>query len=253
MRILYVAFLLMYGCLVSRAQIFSFDLDVSDRSKPAAPKGEELLLKMHAHYKGAPCKGYRFSQKNSHYRNDSLVGISVWHESILFPDKFRINFGDTSLHNFVVFRNDSAFNFRNGAFIRERRDSNNLLLLLGGMYYRSADEMLARLKAAGYNTALVSKQTWEGRKVYVIGAKEGDLSSNQVWIEPQTYLIVRILETMKNKDQMDMRFETHQKLCRAFVETTVSFRRNGRLEQVESYYDLQPVEQFEPGEFFPKR
>jgi hypothetical protein len=41
----------------------------------------------------APCKIYSFSQKNTHYRNDSIIKTSVWQEAIEFPDKFRIWFG----------------------------------------------------------------------------------------------------------------------------------------------------------------
>ena len=36
--------------------------------------GEELLRAMHAKYKQAPCKCYTFSQKNTHYKGDSITG-----------------------------------------------------------------------------------------------------------------------------------------------------------------------------------
>ncbi len=47
-----------------------------------------------------------------------------------------------------------------------------------------------------------------------------------------------------DEEMMDMRFETHQKHCKGFVETKVSFRRNGRLEQVEEYYDIKEATGF---------
>ncbi len=37
---------------------------------------------------------------------------------------------------------------------------------------------------------------------------------------------------------MDLRFEAHQRSCKGFTESKVSFRRNGKLEQLEEYYDI---------------
>jgi hypothetical protein len=113
--------------------------------------GTELLSKMHNRYKGAMCRYYTFSQKNNHYENDTLIGQSVWHESVGLPDQFRIVFGDSAKGNMVLFRNDSVYRYKRSAVMQAKRDSNNLLLLLGGMYYREFDDVSERLKSAGYN------------------------------------------------------------------------------------------------------
>ncbi len=203
-----------------------------------------LIGRMHTRYYKGPCKAYIFSQKNTHFRNDSVVGNSVWHEAVEFPDKFRIHFGDKAKGNFVVYKNDSVFNYKAGKLMKERADSSSLLLLLGGMFYRELNEVMIRLKHAGYDVNVLSEQSWNGRPVYVIGAKQGDLTANQVWVDKKDLNVLRILEKLNEKDMMDMRFESHQRVCRGFVETRVSFRRNGRLEQVEEYYDIKQVESF---------
>jgi hypothetical protein len=200
--------------------------------------GTDLLREMHRRYKEGPCKAYTFSQKNSHYRNDTLMRTSEWHEAVEFPDKFRITFGEKGSGNYVLFRNDSVYNYRKDAVFRSQRDSNNLLLLLGGMYYRKFDDVVARLKHAGYQPDVLSEQVWNGKPVYVLGAKAGDDVINQIWIDKKSLVIVRIIEKMDSGDIMDMRFESHQAWCNGYVENKVSFRRNGNLEQVEEYYDL---------------
>jgi len=43
---------------------------------------------------------------------------------------------------------------------------------------------------------------------------------------------------------MDMRFEAHQYWCKGYMETKVSFRRNGKLEQVEEYFDIRVADKF---------
>jgi hypothetical protein len=200
--------------------------------------GEELISAMHKKYYQAPCKCYTFSQKNTHYKSDTVSGNSEWHERIGFPDKFRIDFGDTTKHNYVIFRNDSAFNYKSGYLAKSRADTNSLLLILGGMYYRALPEVLKRLKRAGYDTKIISSQTWNKEDVFVLGAKEKDLGVNQIWISKKDFRVLRIIEKMSGSETMDMRFETHQKWCKGFVETKVSFRKNGKLEQLEEYYNI---------------
>src|SRR4051812_35387873 len=70
--------------------------------------GSDVLQLMHKRYFHAPCRSYTFSQKNSHYRNDSVIRHSEWYEAVEFPDKFRINFGDQKEGNFVIFKRDTA-------------------------------------------------------------------------------------------------------------------------------------------------
>jgi hypothetical protein len=207
-----------------------------------AQNGYDILKKMHTTFYKGPCKSYTFSQKNTHYKNDTVSGHSVWHEAIEFPDKFRIDFGEKAEGNYVVFRNDSVYNFKKNALAKMRADSNTLLLILGGLYYRNLEDVVNRLKAAEYKLETLSLQKWNSEEVYVIGALEGDLKSNQIWVNKKTLQVERILEKMNATDIMDMRFEAHQAWCKGSVETKVSFRRNGKLEQVEEYYDLEEIE-----------
>lgn len=205
----------------------------------------ELLQTMHKRYYHAPCKTYTFSQKNTHYKNDTFAGHSEWHESIEFPDKFKIEFGSKGSGDFVVFKNDSVFNYQKNKFVKSRIDSNTLLLLLGGMYYRSLEDVINRLQKAKYNLSTYSEQVWNGKSAFVIGAKQGELDLNQFWVDKNTFCVLRIIEKMQNSDMMDMRFESHQKLCNGFVENKVSFRRNGHLEQVEEYFDIHEASAFQ--------
>lgn len=112
----------------------------------AQQPGESLIRNMHSKYYQAPCKKVSFSQKNTHYRNDSLIGKSVWHEKIEYPDKFLIQFGTPEDGNYVQYRNDSAYHYKAGKLVKSKPDANELLLLLGGMYYRPVEDVIARIK-----------------------------------------------------------------------------------------------------------
>lgn len=200
--------------------------------------GEELLRAMHKKYYHGPCQCYTFSQRNTHYQKDSLTGNSEWHEKIRFPDFFRIDFGDTSKHNFVIFRNDSAINYKGGQVARSRRDSSSLLLILGGMYYRDWNDVASRLKAADFDLSKISSRVWIKKEAWVIGSAGAEDAGNQIWVSKDDFRVLRIMEKLSGDDIMDMRFEQHEKWCNGFVETVVSFRRNGELEQLEEYYNI---------------
>lgn len=242
--------LLASATLKLHAQVISLGLDL-DQPTFSFKTGTDVLGFLHETYKNGPCKAYTFSQKNTHYRNDSVIGNSEWQEAIEFPDKFRIDFGNKALGNFVIFKNDSSYRYKNGELKTKKPDANTLLLLLGGMYYRSLEDVLARLEKAGYNTTILSKQRLNRQKVYVVGAAKGDVSSNQIWISKKTWRVVRIIEKTGENSSMDISFDRHQAHCKGYVESKVTFKRNGKTEQVEEYEAIKTVENFPDDVFNP--
>lgn len=250
MKSLTFLILLASATLKLPAQVISLGLDM-DQPTFSFKTGTEVMRFLHETYRNGPCKAYTFSQKNTHYRNDSIIGKSGWQEAIEFPDKFRIDFGDKASGNFVIFKNDSSYRYKNGELKTRKADANTLLLLLGGMYYRSLEDVLARLEKAGYNTAVLSKQRLNRQKVYVVGAAKGDVSSNQIWISKNTWRIVRIIEKTGENGSMDVSFDRHQAHCKGYVESKVTFKRNGKIEQVEEYEAITPVENFPDDVFNP--
>ena len=233
-----------------KAQVIGISIE-TDSPSQSFKTGSDVLSYMHQKYKDGPCKAYTFSQKNKHYVNDTVKGTSEWFESIEFPDKFRIDFGDTTSGNFVIFKNDSSYNYKQFLLTKRNYNANTLLLLLGGMYYRNPEEVNQRLKKENYELGTLSTQKWRKQPVYVIGAQSGDTLSNQIWVSKKSWRVVRIIEKMKNGHMMDMTFDEHQKHCNGYVETKVTFRDNGKIEQQEEYYNIRKVEKFPAQVFSP--
>lgn len=215
--------------------------------------GKDVIEFLYQKYKQGPCKIYTFSQKNTHYRNDSVIGNSEWHEYIEFPDKFRIDFGNKTEGNFVIFKNDSSYSYRNHEFKKVKYNTNTLLLLLGGMYYRDLADVNMRLINEHYNTQILSNQKKGNHNFCVIGALAGDTLSNQIWVSKKNWRIVRIIEKMDENSYMDMTFDAFQKSCNGYTETKVTFKRNGKIEQIEEYYDIKAQNAFPTEIFYPKK
>lgn len=241
-------FLLVTLCI--KAQVIGLDIDTSPTIK--FETGKDVLSAMHGKYKNGPCKSYTFSQKNTHYKNDSIIGNSEWHEYVDLPDKFRIDFGKTEEGNFIIYKNDSSYRYKNHLLKKTSYDLNILLLLLGGMYYRELPDVIERLEKEHYNTQIMSVQKWNKQNTFVIGAPKGDTSSNQIWVDKKSLRVIRIIEKMDSESTMDMTFDSFQKNCKGYTETKVTFRRNGKIEQVEEYYNIKTLDEITEDVFNPR-
>lgn len=195
--------------------------------------GKELLRAMHKKYAGKYCQTITFDQKTT--RLDSTGAnkdTSYWYEWISYPDKFRIDFGKKFGGNCVIFKNDSVFNFRNHKLVKKGRDENDLLLLLGGMYFRPIDSVLARLTRSGYNFEL--KEMSDPAKEYIFG----DSNGQKVIVDAKDLKVLSITMKYGEKDFLEIRFDEFKKTCKGFTETKVSAYKNGKPEQKEEYLNL---------------
>src|SRR6185312_8296953 len=201
----------------------------------AAPiTGRDVVKKMHERFAGKWYHSFRFTQTTEVYRNDSLRSTQTWHEFIRLPDRFRMDFGARDSGNAVIFRGDSAYRFRNGK-LRGTMINNNegLIFLLGGMFFYPLDETCRILSdSLHYDLGDAREDIWDGRAVYVIGKAGG----NQLWIDKRDLCPLRMIK-VDGREQMDARFEDWKPFGGGFSETKCRFYVNGKLIQVETYYD----------------
>lgn len=216
-----------------------------------AQSGIEELRKIHTKFYGKTCKAITFRQFNTHYENGQKAN-SVWYEAIQYPDKFRIDFGDIRQKNGILFRNDSAYLFREGKIARSDKDENTLLLILGGMYHRNFDDVTKRIINSGIDLNLFYKEKYKDKQVIVFGTSKSDSLKNQFWIDEETQLVVRMITQDADGSWLDMQVESKTEACYGFMESKVVFKRNGVLEQIEEYSNINfdpvlPENFFSPG------
>ena len=211
----------------------------------------DILKKMHDRYAGKWYKTFSFNQTTEVYHNDSLKRTETWYENIKFPNDFRIDFGSPDSGNTVIFKNDSSYFFRNGKRTGVRPDENDLVFLLGGMYFYSFDEVITKMKSLGYNLDKSHEDTWKGKGVYVIGAGKGEDSVNQIWLDKNNLNLVRMLK-FDTKQKEEGLFENHVKLGGGYSESLVYFYINDTLVQVEKYHDMKANVDIDNSIFDPK-
>jgi hypothetical protein len=218
----------------------------------AVRAGEDPVLKqMYDKYRGKWHRSLRFIQETERYRNDTLISKATWYETMVYPLSFRIDFGVPDSGNCVIFRNDSAYIFKAGVLAKSRVDSNELLLMLGGMYFApSYDEVVRRFYNMGYDVGRQCTSKLNGNSVYVIGANDTAEKVNQVWVDKKHLCVVKHVKYEDGKKQEAI-FEGHQKLGDAWCETLVSFYVDGKLLQKERYNDVVADAYYDPVIFSP--
>jgi hypothetical protein len=217
-----------------------------------APKtGKDVIKTMYEKYGGKWYKTFSFNQTTEIYKNDSLIRSQTWYEQIEFPKNFRIDFGNADSGNAVIFRNDSSYIFKNSKLARTNYYQNDLLFLLGGMYFYPLDSAISKMEAFGFDLHKFHEDSWKGKAVYVIGAKKNEDSVNQVWFEKENYNLVRMIKFENNRKEEAL-LENQVKLKGGFSETLVKFYIDDNLIQVEKYHDLKSNIYIDPSVFDPK-
>jgi hypothetical protein len=206
---------------------------------PKINSTQKLVEAMQKKYTSKWARTLTFTQHNTHYKNDSISGTSIWYEAIEYPDKFRIDFGELTEGNAVIFANDSVFQFKAKELKGGKKQPNNLMLLAGGLYFLPQDDALRRLKEAGYDLTLFHEAKWQGREVYVVGAAKDDLKSNQFWVDKQHLYLVRTVSTLPNGHIQEARFSKHIRTGGGWTETEVLFLEDGKPQQLEVYKNVQ--------------
>src|SRR5689334_1312071 len=98
----------------------------------------QLVVAMHDRYARAMYQSLVFVQKSSYLKEDGTPSrVETWYEALQFPGRLRIDLGDLSRGNGVLYRNDSTYAVQGGK-ITDKRAGRNPLLVLGFDVYAQA-------------------------------------------------------------------------------------------------------------------
>ena len=203
------------------------------------PRG--VMDAMRSRYDGKWYRTLTFVQHNTAYHPDGTVEHSVWREWLMAPGKLRIEFQPADSGNGMLFAADSQFTFAKDSMTVARAFVHPLLVLGFDVYAQPVDRTIALLTQRRIDMSVLSETTWEGRPVWVIGAKAGDLHSRQFWVDKERLVFVRLLgpagqDTSKTSDT---RFNKYAPLAGGWVSAEVEFLVDGQRQFLEEYVDIQ--------------
>ncbi|HET7552159.1 MAG TPA: hypothetical protein VFK04_12780 [Gemmatimonadaceae bacterium] len=223
--------------------------------------GKELLQRMHDKWAtGTPWfKTLIFTQRTTMLRRDGTKNVSTWYESVLAPDRLRIDFGDPSEGNGVVYTADSVYVVRSGKVERKSADGNPFLPFVIGVYTQPLEATLAQLEPLGIDMSRVRSDSWQGRPVYVVGAQSAsDTSSAQFWVDADRLILLRMVlapsaEAGARSEPLDIHLDEYVEVGGGWLATKVVMYAAGVARQTEEYSDWKAGVELSPDFFVAEK
>jgi hypothetical protein len=217
--------------------------------------GVDILRAMHDRYATTWYKTLTFSQTTTITLPNGGTLVQQWLEAGKFPGRLRID-TDTAGRGGVIYAGDSVYRFVSGRLAGATADMNELLILGFDVYTQPVRRTADILSKRGIDLSKISRATWEGRPVYIIGAPATDTASKQFWIDADRLLFVRLLETVRTQSgsrRFDYRFERYVPRGGGWVAEEVVGLRDGKPSLHEVYANVQVEVRLDDALFDPSQ
>lgn len=217
---------------------------------------EQLVQAMQAKYAKSWYRNATFVQKTTNIDKDGNKKVETWYEAMMLPGSLRIDFTPTKDGNGILFTNGQIYSFKNGKADPPRAFVHPLMVLGFDIYGLTPADAMEKLKGLKFDLSVFREDTWQGRPVYVVGAKSGDLHSPQFWIDKKNLYFVRLIRpTGKDGAQTsEVQFNKYVKLGGGWMSPEVIFKVDDKVTTTEEYSDLRanvklPDKLFDPQSF----
>ena len=218
--------------------------------------GDEVLTAMKKRYEGKWYKTLTFEQKTTNYKPDGTSEAHTWYEAFTMPGKLRIDITPLEKGDGVIFADGRIYPFRDGK-LGNARDFVHPLLVLGfDVYGQPVEKTVEQLKGLGIDLSVVHEEPWQGSTAIVVGAKQGDLTSPQFWIDKKNLVFTRLFQ-LAGKDKksvQETQFNAYQKAKGGgWVSAEVKFFVDGKIATTEEYTNIQTDKSLSPDLWNPDK
>jgi len=201
---------------------------------------EGLIQVLQKRYAKSWYKTATFVQKTTNIDKDGKQKVEIWYEALSVPGSLRIDFTPVKDGNGILFTNGQVYSFKNGKLENTRPYVHPLMILGFDMYRLPQADVLEKLKGLKFDLTIFREDTWQGRPVYVVGAKAGDLHSPQFWIDQKNLYFVRMLRPVgrDGAQTQETQFNKYQKLGGGWISPEVIFLVDGKIVTTEEYSEI---------------
>jgi hypothetical protein len=218
--------------------------------------GEEVLAAMKKKYEGKWYRTLTFEQKTVNYKPDGTSESHIWYEALTVPGKLRIDIAPLEKGDGIIFADRKIYQFRNGKLAGSRDFVHPLLVLGFDVYGQPVETTAAQLKGLGIDLSVVHEEPWQGSTAVVVGAKQGDLTTPQFWIDKRNLVFTRLFQTAgrDTKSVQETQFNGYQKVKGGgWVSAEVKFYVDGRLTTSEEYTNIKTNTNLSPDLWNPEK
>jgi outer membrane lipoprotein-sorting protein len=218
--------------------------------------GEDVIAQMHKKYAKKWYQTLTFVQKTTFFNPDGTTRVQMWYEALSLPGRLRIDIDPLDKGNGAIFSDGMQHAFRDGKLARSQPTVHPLLVLGFDVYGQAPEKTISQLKELGIDLSVLHENTWQGRSVYVVGAKAGDLRSAQFWIDKKNLYFVRLIQPA-GKDKANIQetqFNKYQKVKGGgWIAPEVIFIVDGKQTLLEEYSDIRTGVSLDKNLFIPEQ
>ena len=215
---------------------------------------DQLIQTMQKKYAKSWYRTATFVQKTTNIDKDGNQKVETWYEAMSLPGSLRIDFTPTKDGNGILFTNSQIYVFKSGKVDSNRAYVHPLMILGFDIYRLPQAEAIEKLKGLKFDLSIEREDTWQGRKVFVVGARAGDLHSAQFWIDQKNLYFVRMIRPA-GKDgaqTQETQFNKYVKLGGGWMSPEVIFMIDGKVVTTEEYSELRANVPLDPKLFDPQ-
>ena len=236
-------------------------LDPEPETKPAEntssiSSARDLIREMHDRYAGRWYSTLRFEQSNTFYTSSGREEKSRWVENLSVPGKLRIDFQPLASKSGMLILNNRVTTFDNGRRQETRRSIQPILTLTADIYAIPPAVTARRLDSLRIDLDKFRADRLDRKRVYVIGADKDDEVSNQVWVDADKLLLVRLIQSDTRAGRTittDTRVGGYKEIEGFQVATEFLSLRDGKPYFREEYENIRVNEVIPPALFDPTR
>ena len=214
---------------------------------------DQLVQAMQKKYAKSWYKTATFVQKTTNIDKDGNQKVETWYEAMSLPGSLRIDFTPTKDGNGILFTNSQIYVFKNGKVDSNRPYVHPLMVLGFDIYRLPQTDVIEKLKGLKFDLSIFREDRWQGRPVYVVGAKAGDLHSPQFWIDQKNLYFVRMIRPggKDGAQTQETQFNKYRKLGGGWMSPEVIFSVDGKVVTTEDYSELRANVTLDPKLFDP--
>jgi len=207
---------------------------------PKITNAEDLIQAMQKKYAKSWYQTATFVQKTTNIDKDGNKKVETWYEAMSVPGSLRIDFTPTKDGNGILFTNYQIYTFKSGKVDVNRPYVHPLMILGFDIYRMPMADAIEKLKGLKFDLSIEREDTWQGRTIYVVGARAGDLHSAQFWIDKQDFYFVRMIRPSgrDGTQTQETQFNKYQKLGGGWMSPEVIFMVDGKTVTTEEYSEL---------------
>jgi outer membrane lipoprotein-sorting protein len=201
---------------------------------------EDLVAAMQKKYSKSWYQTATFVQKTTNHQPDGTTKVETWYEALSVPGSLRIDFTPIKDGNGILFTDSKIYSFKDGKVDNTRPFVHPLMVLGFDIYKLPMADVMNTLKGLKFDLSMLREDTWQGRPVYVVGAKQGDLHSAQFWIDRKNLYFMRMLRPAgKDGTQtQETQFNKYQRLGGGWMAPEVIFKVDDQTRTTEEYSEM---------------